>query len=107
MWADGIGRAKEREWVRLADRQRIDEERYSADLKWAETQHPRPPKVSKARQRAAIDRLGLPLPWGPWTEWKIVVRPDGSFYQERSASRLTEPTPPVPVVVKQLPEPCS
>ena len=100
-------RAKEREWVRLANRQRIDEERYTADLKQADTQYPPPPAVSKAKQRAAIAHLGLPLPWGPWTEWKMVLRPDGSVYWERSASRLTEPTPPVPTVTKQLPLPCS
>lgn len=30
-----------------------------------------------------------PAPWGPWSEWRTVTRPDGTTYQERDRRRLS------------------
>lgn len=50
---------------------------------------PRPARVSKAEQRAEIERLTAQFrPWGRWSEWCVVTRPDGTTYQERMRSRV-------------------
>jgi len=98
-------RDRTRRKVAAASQQVHDSAAYTRDLEDAARAHNRArhdspqvhaPQPSKAQLRAegvkAVAGWEVahppPPPWGPWSEWRTITRPDGSTYKERDRTRV-------------------
>jgi hypothetical protein len=91
-------KAKTRQHFTATTRAEVDARSYTRDINESRrSRHQAPaPHPTKAELRAegaaAVEAWQeahpAPAPWGPWTPWRTVTRPDGTTYQERDRRRL-------------------